>query len=409
MFSVLSVLSVLSVPAYAATPPTGTSIASQSSVAWADPTWKSDGTGAMPIGNGDMTSSVWVDEGTGDLRLLLSKSDVFDENSQPVKTGVLRLTFDPPLWKAVAPAPAPLKPHCAVASALDNFEKMGGAGKTSTICDQDHLLKDVQMMACGAAGSFNETACAETAARACCATVGCVSFSLNPQAGYGTKRGAEFCASTLTNRAGTPGPGWTSWTMHGVAPPEPGPPPAPPAPSTCAAGAPFCQTLDIATSTVTIKTPTIEVSVFVELNAPLRDGVLHRDAGILHVTAALAAGAGAAEAQTAAGFGLKVVLEPYREEGKDTLGRGYCYPRYEHADTIVSDAKDEMQWYHWNHINTTVRTHVGRLSGLTVFHSKSGLYGASVWARRALNSQQRRLLARAVHERNDEEPGRRPC
>jgi len=58
-----------------------------------------DGTGAMPIGNGDGTSSVWVDAATGDLRLLLSKSDVFDESGQPVKTGVLRLTFDPPLWK----------------------------------------------------------------------------------------------------------------------------------------------------------------------------------------------------------------------------------------------------------------------------------------------------------------------
>ena len=72
---------------------------------WTDPTWKSDGTGAMPIGNGDATSSVWVDESTGDLRLLVSKSDVFDENSQPVKTGVLRLSFDPPLWKPAAPAP----------------------------------------------------------------------------------------------------------------------------------------------------------------------------------------------------------------------------------------------------------------------------------------------------------------
>jgi hypothetical protein len=58
-----------------------------------------DGTGAMPIGNGDGTSSVWVDAATGDLRLLLSKSDVFDESGQPVKTGVLRMTFDPPLWK----------------------------------------------------------------------------------------------------------------------------------------------------------------------------------------------------------------------------------------------------------------------------------------------------------------------
>ena len=38
----------------------------------------------------------------------------------------------------------------------------------------------------------------------------------------------------------------------------------------------------------------------------------------------------------------------------------------------------------------------GRLSALTVFHSKSVLYGAFVWARRALNSPKRRFLARKV-------------
>ena len=38
----------------------------------------------------------------------------------------------------------------------------------------------------------------------------------------------------------------------------------------------------------------------------------------------------------------------------------------------------------------------GRLSALTVFHSKSFLYGAFVWARRALTSPKRRFPARAV-------------
>jgi hypothetical protein len=38
----------------------------------------------------------------------------------------------------------------------------------------------------------------------------------------------------------------------------------------------------------------------------------------------------------------------------------------------------------------------GRLSALSVFHSKSCLYGAFVWARRALNSQKRRFSARAA-------------
>ena len=48
----------------------------------------------MPIGNGDVTSGVWVDGDTGDLRMYISKSDVFDENSQPVKLAILRLCFD---------------------------------------------------------------------------------------------------------------------------------------------------------------------------------------------------------------------------------------------------------------------------------------------------------------------------
>ena len=38
----------------------------------------------------------------------------------------------------------------------------------------------------------------------------------------------------------------------------------------------------------------------------------------------------------------------------------------------------------------------GRLSALSVFHSKSVLYGAFVWARRALNRQKRRFSARAA-------------
>ena len=155
----------------------------------------------MPIGNGDASSSVWVDGDTGDLRLLVSKSDVFDENSQPVKTGVLRLAFDPPLWKPSDP-----------------------------------------QQAGGAAG--------------------------------------------------------------------------------------FQQTLDISTSTVTIKTATVDVTVHYDLNAPLRDGVPHRDAAILHVTAKSAGSA--SEGETAVGFGLKVTLEPYRKAGaKTTLGRGFCEPRFE--------------------------------------------------------------------------------
>jgi hypothetical protein len=44
------------------------------------------------------------------------------------------------------------------------------------------------------------------------------------------------------------------------------------------------------------------------------------------------------------------------------------------------------------------RAHPGRLSALSVSQSKSGLYGAFVWARRALNRQKRRFPARADGE-----------
>ena len=41
----------------------------------------------------------------------------------------------------------------------------------------------------------------------------------------------------------------------------------------------------------------------------------------------------------------------------------------------------------------------GRLSALSVFPSESILYGAFVWARRALYSQKRRFWARAVDKK----------
>jgi hypothetical protein len=46
-----------------------------------------------------------------------------------------------------------------------------------------------------------------------------------------------------------------------------------------------------------------------------------------------------------------------------------------------------------------VRPRPGRLSGLGIFHCESVLYGAFVWARRALNSPKRRFAARAVGAR----------
>lgn len=39
-------------------PPSGPDVAALSNVAWPDPVWANDGSGAMPIGNGDATASV---------------------------------------------------------------------------------------------------------------------------------------------------------------------------------------------------------------------------------------------------------------------------------------------------------------------------------------------------------------
>eukprot|EP00756_Hemistasia_phaeocysticola_P054157 Hpha_TRINITY_DN30099_c0_g1::TRINITY_DN30099_c0_g1_i1::g.21506::m.21506 len=76
----------------------GAELAGKSDVVWTDAQWKADGTAQMPIGNGDTTAGVWVDSTNGDLVVLASRSNVFDENTQPVHTGVLRFSFQPPLW-----------------------------------------------------------------------------------------------------------------------------------------------------------------------------------------------------------------------------------------------------------------------------------------------------------------------
>jgi hypothetical protein len=50
----------------------------------------------------------------------------------------------------------------------------------------------------------------------------------------------------------------------------------------------------------------------------------------------------------------------------------------------------EQEW-----LDESVRACPGRLGALSVFHSKSVLYGAFVWARRPLNSHKWRFPARA--------------
>ena len=57
---------------------------------------------SMPIGNGDVAGNVWVEGGTGDLLFYIAKSDAFDQNSQPIKVGRVRVSFEPPLLESFA-------------------------------------------------------------------------------------------------------------------------------------------------------------------------------------------------------------------------------------------------------------------------------------------------------------------
>ncbi len=66
----------------------------KSNVVWNSPS--TDSRGSMPIGNGDIGANVWV-EPTGDLLLLLSKTDAWDENMRLIKLGQVRIRLEPAL------------------------------------------------------------------------------------------------------------------------------------------------------------------------------------------------------------------------------------------------------------------------------------------------------------------------
>lgn len=62
-----------------------------------DVTWDSpshDASGSMPLGNGDLAVNVWVDP-SGDVLLLLAKTDAWDENSLLLKLGRVRIRLSP--------------------------------------------------------------------------------------------------------------------------------------------------------------------------------------------------------------------------------------------------------------------------------------------------------------------------
>jgi alpha-L-fucosidase 2 len=62
-----------------------------------DVTWNSPGTNendSMPLGNGDLALNAWT-EGTGDIVLLLAKSDAWSENGQLLKLGRVHVKLTP--------------------------------------------------------------------------------------------------------------------------------------------------------------------------------------------------------------------------------------------------------------------------------------------------------------------------
>jgi hypothetical protein len=67
---------------------------------WDSPS--TDAKGSMPIGNGDIGANVWV-EPSGDLVLLVGKTDAWDENMRLLKLGKVRYKLTPALYQPGGP------------------------------------------------------------------------------------------------------------------------------------------------------------------------------------------------------------------------------------------------------------------------------------------------------------------
>src|SRR5579863_4679521 len=63
-------------------------------VTWTTPSTNGSA-GSMPIGNGDITANVWVENNGGDLVMYLGKSDAWSEGTRLLKIGRMRFRFSP--------------------------------------------------------------------------------------------------------------------------------------------------------------------------------------------------------------------------------------------------------------------------------------------------------------------------
>ena len=77
-------------------------------VVWDSPSDNSSG--SMPLGNGDIGVNVWSETG-GDLLLLISKTDAWDENGRLLKIGRVRVHFAPDPFGAGLPFQQTLRPE----------------------------------------------------------------------------------------------------------------------------------------------------------------------------------------------------------------------------------------------------------------------------------------------------------
>lgn len=77
-------------------------------VVWNAPS--KDSTGSMPLGNGDLGVNAWV-EPSGDLVMLLSKTDAWSENCRLLKLGRVRIKLSPLRWAPGAPFEQQLRLH----------------------------------------------------------------------------------------------------------------------------------------------------------------------------------------------------------------------------------------------------------------------------------------------------------
>src|SRR5690242_9267625 len=64
----------------------------QVNVVWNTPSENS--TGSMPIGNGQVVLNVWVEKGTGDVMMLIARTDSLSEICRFMKLGRVRIHLD---------------------------------------------------------------------------------------------------------------------------------------------------------------------------------------------------------------------------------------------------------------------------------------------------------------------------